>query len=121
MAGKTLWHRNAMCPVADMAVSASGNTIMLAGLGMGVLRFGAEGNELVPWATPEPVTQVSVTADGRKTLAVSASGTIWLIGPPQPPREVCAYERTDCRSPNRPLGRFCLARAAVGSLCYRRT
>jgi hypothetical protein len=79
-----------MCPITDMSASASGKMIVLAGLGMGVLRFDASGQELVPWATPEPVQRVSVTADGRTTLAVTSSGTIWLLGSPQRPREVCS-------------------------------
>lgn len=104
MDGTALWHRNAMCPVTDMSASANGKLIVLAGLGMGVLRFDGSGKELVPWATPEPVARVSLTADGRKTLAVTSSGTIWLLGPPQRPREVCAMSEPIVGAEIGPLG-----------------
>jgi hypothetical protein len=104
MEGTALWHRNAMCPVADMSTSASGKMIVLAGLGMGVLRFDASGKELVPWATPEPVARVSLTADGRRTLAVTSSGTIWLLGPPDPPRQVCSMSEPIAGATIAPMG-----------------
>lgn len=104
MAGTVHWHRNAMCRIAHMDVSASCRMIVLAALGMGVLRFDGAGQELVPWAAPEPIVRVSLTANGRRVLAVTSTGTIWLMGPPERPREVCSMSEPIAGAAIGPLG-----------------